>query len=222
MKKFGLAKTTFLIPAALGLAGGGGARALAWARVGQTSGAARAGDRPAPGSEPGGKANPVLAGKLIRSDGQPANLPGAWPQLRGPNRDGISPETVSLARAWQPGEPRELWAIDVGEGYAGAAVLNGRVYVMDYDRDKKQDALRCLSLADGREIWRLPIRPGEAQSRHVAHRAGAHRQAARGDGSQVPRRLPGPGHGRTALGAGLGPPIRRDRAPLVCRAVPAD
>ena len=25
---------------------------------------------------------------------------------------------------------------------------------MDYDRDKKQDALRCLSLADGREIWR--------------------------------------------------------------------
>src|SRR5258708_31398390 len=26
---------------------------------------------------------------------------------------------------------------------------------MDYDRDKKQDALRCLSLADGREIWRF-------------------------------------------------------------------
>jgi outer membrane protein assembly factor BamB len=25
---------------------------------------------------------------------------------------------------------------------------------MDYDRDKKQDALRCLSLADGKEIWR--------------------------------------------------------------------
>ena len=42
----------------------------------------------------------------------------------------------------------------MGEGYAGAAVLNGRVYLMDYDRDKKQDALRCLSLADGREIWR--------------------------------------------------------------------
>jgi outer membrane protein assembly factor BamB len=25
---------------------------------------------------------------------------------------------------------------------------------MDYDREKKQDALRCLSLADGKEIWR--------------------------------------------------------------------
>ncbi|HWI59645.1 MAG TPA: PQQ-binding-like beta-propeller repeat protein, partial [Bacillota bacterium] len=28
------------------------------------------------------------------------------------------------------------------------------VYLMDYDREKKQDALRCFSLADGREIWR--------------------------------------------------------------------
>ena len=128
----------------------------------------------APGGELGGNANPVLAGKLVRSDGQPANLPGAWPQFRGPNRDGISRETVSLARAWQPSEPRELWAIDVGEGYAGAAVLNGRVYLMDYDRDQKQDALRCLSLADGREIWRYAYpRLGQAQSRHVADRAGA-------------------------------------------------
>ena len=25
---------------------------------------------------------------------------------------------------------------------------------MDYDREKKQDAVRCLSLADGKEIWR--------------------------------------------------------------------
>jgi outer membrane protein assembly factor BamB len=42
----------------------------------------------------------------------------------------------------------------MGEGYAGAAVLNGRVYVMDYDREKRRDSLRCLSLEDGREIWR--------------------------------------------------------------------
>jgi outer membrane protein assembly factor BamB len=47
-----------------------------------------------------------------------------------------------------------LWSVDVGEGYAGAAVSDGRVYVMDYDREKRQDALRCLSLGDGREIWR--------------------------------------------------------------------
>jgi outer membrane protein assembly factor BamB len=57
----------------------------------------------------------------------------------------------------------------VGDGYAGAVVLNGRVYLMDYDREKKQDALRCLSLADGREIWRyaypVPVKRNHGMSR---------------------------------------------------------
>jgi outer membrane protein assembly factor BamB len=108
-----------------------------------------------PGSEAGGGTNPVYAGKLVRGDEQPANLPGAWPCFRGTNSDGISREPSPLLRSWQTGEPRELWGIEVGEGYAGPAVLNGRVYLMDYDREKRQDALRCLSLADGREIWRF-------------------------------------------------------------------
>src|SRR4029078_7150440 len=60
-----------------------------------------------------------------------------------------------LSRRQESTQPREIWVIDVGEGYAGAAVRNGRVYVMDYDQAKKQDALRCLSLADGKEIWRF-------------------------------------------------------------------
>ena len=77
------------------------------------------------------------------------NLPGLWPQFRGPNRDGISPETTPLARSWDAAGPRQLWAVDCGEGYAGAVVREGRVYLMDYDYDKKQNALRCLSLADG-------------------------------------------------------------------------
>ena len=108
----------------------------------------------APNGESGGSTNPVLSGKLLRFDGQPANLPGAWPGFRGPKGNAICPETIPLARAWQPSEPRELWSIEVGEGYAGAAVLNGRVYLLDYEQEKKQDALRCLSLGDGREIWR--------------------------------------------------------------------
>ena len=107
----------------------------------------------APGSELGAT-NPVLAGKLIGGDGQPAAAAGAWPQFRGPRRDGICETPTRLLHAWQPSEPRELWAVDVGEGYAGAAILNGRVYVMDYDRGKRQDALRCLSLENGHEIWR--------------------------------------------------------------------
>ena len=108
----------------------------------------------APTGAAAAKPNPVLAGKLLSSDGKAADLPGAWPRFRGPDGDAISKETTPLARAWDASGPRELWSVEVGEGFAGAAVLNGRVYVMDYDREHKQDAFRCLSLADGREIWR--------------------------------------------------------------------
>jgi outer membrane protein assembly factor BamB len=112
-----------------------------------------------PGADqaPGGagtlQSNPVLIGKLTRSEGKPADLPGAWPGFRGPARDGKA-ENPTIARTWQSSGPREVWSIEVGEGYAGAAIRDGRVYLMDYDREQKQDALRCLSLADGQEIWR--------------------------------------------------------------------
>jgi outer membrane protein assembly factor BamB len=87
----------------------------------------------APGSELGAGGNVVQAGKLLKGEGQPAQLPGSWPQFRGPNHDGLSAET-GLLRTWPPSGPHELWAIDAGEGYAGVSVLNGRVYLMDYDR----------------------------------------------------------------------------------------
>lgn len=98
--------------------------------------------------------NPVLAGKLIRSDGQASDMPGEWSQFRGVNRDGLSPEPVKPGRSWDAAGPRQLWSHEVGEGYAGAAVRNGCVYLMDYDQTTKQDVLRCWSLADGKEIWR--------------------------------------------------------------------
>jgi outer membrane protein assembly factor BamB len=96
-----------------------------------------------------------IAGRLIKFDGIPAEVPGAWPRFRGSNFDAISSdENTTLARSWPNNGPKILWSIDVGEGYAGAAVLAGRVYVLDYDQENKADAIRCLSLADGKEIWR--------------------------------------------------------------------
>jgi outer membrane protein assembly factor BamB len=108
----------------------------------------------APGGESGG-GNPVPAGRLVPGPGRPADLPGDWPQFRGPNRDGISTDTTRHSRDWKTAPPRELWSLDVGEGYAGPAVHHGRVYLLDYDRAAKQSALRCLSLADGKELWRF-------------------------------------------------------------------
>ncbi len=58
-----------------------------------------------------------------------------------------------------------LWKIPVGEGYAGAAIHKGKVYLLDYDRDTAMEAIRCLSLADGQEIWRT-AHPMEIKRNH--------------------------------------------------------
>ncbi len=98
--------------------------------------------------------NPALLGTVVAGVGSATDLPGDWPQFRGPNRDGVAAAADRVA-AWPGGNPRELWSIEVGEGYAGPAISGGRVFLMDYDRAGKKDALRCLSLADGQEIWRF-------------------------------------------------------------------
>jgi outer membrane protein assembly factor BamB len=95
-----------------------------------------------------------IKGQLVKFEGVPADLPGAWPRFRGLDFDAISKEDAALARTWPADGPRILWSIEVGEGFAGAAVLAGRVYIMDYDRENQADAVRCLSLTDGKEIWR--------------------------------------------------------------------
>lgn len=109
-------------------------------------------DRP-PGSAEAVEA--ALVGKLVKLGGQPAvDLPGVWPGFRGPRRDGVANDATRLARSWPKEGPPKLWSIALGDGYAGAAVWGGRVFVIDYDRAAAADAVRCFSLADGKEIWR--------------------------------------------------------------------
>ena len=97
----------------------------------------------------------LVMGKLVTDPGQPAPLPGDWRGFRGPNGDGIYSGPATIARQWGSGQPAMFWDVNLGEGYAGPAVLNGRVYLLDYDATNQADALRCLSLADGQEIWRF-------------------------------------------------------------------
>ena len=95
-----------------------------------------------------------IAGELTTFDGVPADLPGEWPQFRGPNFDAVSTQDITLARSWPAAGPKVLWSVDVGPGYAGAVILAGRVYMLDYDVEAQADVVRCLSLQDGRDIWR--------------------------------------------------------------------
>ncbi len=108
----------------------------------------------------------VLArAQLTTFDVPPANLPGVWPQFRGPNLDAVAKVDVAPARQWTEKGLPVLWSVSLGEGYAGAAVRDGRVYVVDYDPEKKGDAIRCLSLADGKDIWRY-FYPNKVKRQH--------------------------------------------------------
>lgn len=80
--------------------------------------------------------------------------PGDWPRFRGRDIDNISRDTTPLAELWDTAGPSIVWRTTLGEGYAGPAVHNGRVYLLDYNERKKADALRCFSLATGKELWR--------------------------------------------------------------------
>jgi outer membrane protein assembly factor BamB len=87
-------------------------------------------------------------GKMDKAD------PGIWPHFRGPDFDNISKDQTPLAESWDTSGPQVIWKTTLGEGYSGPVVMNGRVYILDYNEKRKADMLRCFSLSSGNEIWR--------------------------------------------------------------------
>ena len=81
-------------------------------------------------------------------------MEGTWPRFRGENFNNIVSEKQKLKDSWKADEPQILWSVELGEGHAGPAIYKGNVYLLDYDEENREDALRCFSLADGKEIWR--------------------------------------------------------------------
>jgi outer membrane protein assembly factor BamB len=74
-----------------------------------------------------------------------------WPQYLGPNRNGLSAQK-GILRSWPQQGPEVLWTVDVGIGFGGPVIKNGKVYLLDRD-DKVGDKIRCLDLSSGKEIW---------------------------------------------------------------------
>ena len=91
------------------------------------------------------------AGNLIAYAAENETNRLEWHQWRGPNRDGISPET-NLLKRWADDGPKELWRIALGEGFSGVSISDRRAYTMYV---KGQDEIVvCLDATSGREIWR--------------------------------------------------------------------
>ena len=94
-----------------------------------------------------------------------------WPCFRGLERDNQAKDEISLTKEWGEAGPNVLWRQPLGEGYSGAIIAKGRVYVLDYVEEDSSDALRCFELFSGAELWRRgyknPIRRNHGKSRTI-------------------------------------------------------
>ncbi len=74
-----------------------------------------------------------------------------WPQYLGSERNSTSPQK-GILRTWPENDPEVLWTANIGIGYGGPVVKDGKVYLLDRD-DKGSDNMRCFDLASGKELW---------------------------------------------------------------------
>ena len=99
-----------------------------------------------------------LAGVTVADD---------WPQWMGPRRDSVWRETGLVERFPEDGL-HVKWRVPVELGYAGPAVANGKVFLLDYVRDsgpitnnpggrdklKGKERVLCLDARTGRTLWK--------------------------------------------------------------------
>src|SRR4030042_3308532 len=75
-----------------------------------------------------------------------------WPQFLGPERNGTSPEK-GILRSWPETGPEVLWTADLGPGFGGPVIKDGKAYLLDRD-DKYGDYMRCFDMETGKELWK--------------------------------------------------------------------
>jgi outer membrane protein assembly factor BamB len=76
-----------------------------------------------------------------------------WPQFLGPERNSTSPQK-KLLKSWPERGPEVLWAVNIGIGYGGPVVKNGKAYLLDRN-DETGDLMRCFDLKTGEELWQF-------------------------------------------------------------------
>ncbi len=80
-----------------------------------------------------------------------------WPQYRGPNHDGSTPEKISLK--WPTEGPRQVWKAELGESFGSFAIAGGKAFCFIQRKVNGQDSEVALALDanTGKELWASPI-----------------------------------------------------------------
>jgi outer membrane protein assembly factor BamB len=106
---------------------------------------------------------------FTKGSGVSSKINGSFARFRGANFDNIVMDDIPTD--WNVNKPEKIWEISLGEGYSSPVVIDGRVYILDYDEKEKSDALLCLSLDDGQLIWKrsykVPVKRNHGMSRTV-------------------------------------------------------
>lgn len=93
--------------------------------------------------------------------------PAAWPQWRGPGRDGVG--QLQRPEAW-PRQLAQVWRVEVGQGHATPVADAQRVYV--FARQGDDEVVLALDRASGRPVYRqaypAPYRVNPAAADHGA------------------------------------------------------
>lgn len=76
---------------------------------------------------------------------------GDWPQILGPERNGIAAADERLADAWPADGPPVVWRRPVGSGFSGVAVVGTRVVL--FHRDDDREVVEVLDAATGASVW---------------------------------------------------------------------
>jgi len=79
-----------------------------------------------------------------------------WPQFRGPQQNGVSPER-GLLRSWPESGPKVLWKKPIGSGFSTVTVAGGALYTLAVEGES-ETAYR-LRESDGEVVWRVPLGP---------------------------------------------------------------
>ena len=74
-----------------------------------------------------------------------------WPQFLGPDRNGVY-RGPALAETWPSGGPRVVWQKQVGEGFSGPVVAQGRVIL--FHRMANREIVESLDARTGASQWK--------------------------------------------------------------------
>jgi outer membrane protein assembly factor BamB len=73
-----------------------------------------------------------------------------WPQFMGPERNGVY-RGPALAEKWQAGGPRVVWQKQVGQGFSGPVVADGRVIL--FHRVSNREVVESFDARTGAPQW---------------------------------------------------------------------